>query len=85
MYECAKIRTFLVRIQTLLKTPTCCKRMLIILKSAKRSNKISNSFFKKSADNALENKVTSVVKSSKVGGATDEDETAHFVFFDMED
>ena len=54
-------------------------------KSVKRSNKNSNSFLKKSADNALENKVTSVVKSSKLGGATDEEETAHFVFFDMED
>lgn len=48
-------------------------------------NKITNSFLKKSADNTVEKKVTSVVKSSKVGGATDNEETAHFVFFDMED
>lgn len=50
-----------------------------------RGNKATNSFLKKSADIALENKVSSVVKSSKVRGATNEEETAHFVFFDMED
>lgn len=50
-----------------------------------RNNKTTNSLLKKSADNTVENKVTSVVKSSKVGGAKDNEETAHFVFFDMED
>ena len=54
-------------------------------KCVKRGSSASNSLLKKSADIALENKVTSVIKSSKVGGATNEDETAHFVFFDMED
>jgi hypothetical protein len=50
-----------------------------------RNNKTTNSFLKKSSDITTEKKVTSVVKSSKVGGATDNEETAHFVFFDMED
>ena len=50
-----------------------------------RNNKTTNSFLKKSTDITSEKKVTSVVKSSKVGGATNNEETAHFVFFDMED
>lgn len=53
--------------------------------SKKQSDEETNSFLKKVTDIAAENKNTSVVKSSKVGGATHKEETAHFVFFDMED
>ena len=49
------------------------------------NNPTKNQFPKKSSDIVVERKTTSVVKSSKVRGVTDNEETAHFVFFDMED
>ena len=52
---------------------------------SKRNNKTMFSPGKMSSELEVGEKVTSVVKSSKVDGTKDQEETAHFVFFDMED
>ena len=51
----------------------------------KQSSETLSSPKKNMADVATSSTVTSVVKSSKVGDPNDNEETAHFVFFDMED
>ena len=52
---------------------------------SKRNTKTMSSPGKMTSEIEVGEKVTSVVKSSKVGGTKDQEETAHFVFFDMED
>ena len=51
----------------------------------KRNNKTMYSPGKMQSEVEVVQKGTSVVKSSKVGGTNDQEGTAHFVFFDMED
>ena len=51
----------------------------------KQNNETLSSPKKNMADVDSSSKVPSVVKSSKVGDPNDNEETAHFVFFDMED
>ena len=51
----------------------------------KQNNETLSSPKKSMADAESSSKVTSVVKSSKVGDPNDNEEAAHFVFFDMED
>jgi len=51
----------------------------------KRNKETLSSSKNNVADLETGSRVTSVVKSSKVGDPNDNEETAHFVFFDMED
>ena len=51
----------------------------------KRNNETLSSPRKNVANVETGPKVSSVVKSSKAGDPNDNEETAHFVFFDMED
>jgi len=51
----------------------------------KLNNRTLNSAEKPSPEALADANVKSVVKSSKHGGKTENEETAHFVFFDMED
>ena len=51
----------------------------------KRNNETLSSSRKNLADVGTGSKVSSVVKSSKASDPNDNEETAHFVFFDMQD
>lgn len=51
----------------------------------KLNNRTLNSTEKTPSEAFTDTKITSVVKSSKVGGKTENEEAAHFVFFDMQD